>query len=88
MVHGVPIARNLGKSAFGTRNLEVGNEGIETPSVAKWLGWATDAKARFKQDAVEASSVGFAVLGGSLRTPPKERTTVLGLGCNVISEEI
>ena len=85
MVHEVPVARNLGKSAFGTRNLEVGNEGVETPSVVKW---ATDAKARFKQDAVEASSVGFAVLGGSLRTPPKERTTVLGLGCNAISEEI
>ena len=68
-VHGIPVARYLGKGTNGTNGttlreeLKADNQGVRIPSVVRWLGWAADVKARCNERTIRASSVVFAVLG-------------------------
>ena len=61
MKGGVPVARCVGKGAFGTEKLweelETENEGVKIPFAVRWLGQPSDFKSRFKEETIVASPV-------------------------------
>lgn len=64
-VHGIPVARYVGKGSHGTdslrEELEAENGGVKIPSTVRWLSGAASVKARYKDRTITASSVVFAV---------------------------
>ena len=56
----------LGRGTHGTgapERLEAEKEGARIPSMVRWLGWATEVRARYNEEAMRASSVIFVILG-------------------------
>ena len=78
-VHGVPVARYVGKKIFGTEKLQeelvAENKGVRIPAAVRWLGRAGGVKARYKEGTIVASSVTFAVVG---EPPPQKWTAAPG----------
>ena len=64
-VHGIPIARYVGRGSHGTdslrEELEAENGGVKIASTVRWLSGAASVKARFNDKTITASSVVFAV---------------------------
>ena len=64
-MHGIPIARYVGRGSYGTdslrEELEAENGGVRIPSTVRWLSGAASVKARYKDKTITASSVVFAV---------------------------
>ena len=66
-IHGIPLARYVGKGTHGTEKLreeiEAENEGVTIPLVVRWLGKLADIKARAMRGEISASSITFVVRG-------------------------
>ena len=64
-IHGVPLARYLGRGTFGLdklrAELEAENKNLEIPMVARWLGRVPDIKDRSCSEKIRASSVTFVI---------------------------
>ena len=66
-IHGIPLARYVGKGTHGTEKLreeiEAENEGVTIPLAVIWLGKLADIKARAMRGEISASSITFVVRG-------------------------
>ena len=54
-VHGIPVARYLGRGDSLREELEAENEGVKIPSAVRWLSGAASVKARFNEKTITAS---------------------------------
>ena len=64
-IHGVPVARFVGRGPNGLtalrEELEAENGGLSVPSPVRWLSGATSVKTRYREGVISASSVILAV---------------------------